>query len=66
MQKSTLDWVVAILLVVGGLNWGLVGLMNLDMVAAIFGGSTAMLSRAVYVLVGLAALYKLVKLFSKR
>lgn len=62
MQKSTIGWVVGILLVIGGLNWGLVGLMNLDVVATIFGGTTAVISRVVYVLVGLAALWKLAKM----
>ena len=55
-----------LLLVVGGLNWGLVGLFNLDVIATVFGGSTSLISRAVYVLVGLSALYALVKTFGKR
>lgn len=62
MQKSSLDLVVAVLLVVGGLNWGLVGLFNLDVVATIFGGPTSLISKVVYVLIGLAALLKLAKL----
>jgi uncharacterized membrane protein YuzA (DUF378 family) len=58
---KTLDVVAAVLLVVGGLNWGLVGAAHFDLVAAIFGmrfGETSMLSGAVYTLVGLAALYQ--------
>ncbi|MEZ5845000.1 MAG: DUF378 domain-containing protein [Hyphomicrobiaceae bacterium] len=47
------------LLVIGGLNWGLVGLFQFDLVAALFGGEGAPLARLVYVLVGLAALYGL-------
>lgn len=47
-----------ILIIVGGLNWGLVGAFEFDLVAAIFGDMTA-LSRVVYVLVGLSALYAL-------
>lgn len=54
---KNLDVLVAVLLVVGGLNWGLVGLANFDLVAAIF-GSGAWLSRIVYALVGLSALYQ--------
>ena len=51
-----LDWLALVLLIVGGLNWGLVGLFDLDLVATLFGsGST--ISRAVYVLVGLAAIW---------
>lgn len=53
---TTANWVALILLIVGGLNWGLVGLFNFDLVAAIFGEMTA-LARLVYVLVGLAAIY---------
>ena len=59
----TIDVVAAVLLVVGGLNWGLVGIAHFDLVATIFGmrfGETSMLSSAVYVLVGLAALYQAV------
>ena len=55
---KTLDIIVAVLLVVGGLNWGLVGLFQFDLVAAIFGGQSAALSRAVYTLVGLSAVYQ--------
>lgn len=55
MQK--LDIVAAILLVVGGLNWGLVGLANFDLVAALF-GTGSMLAKIVYTLVGVAAIYQ--------
>lgn len=55
---NALDWIALVLLIVGGLNWGLVGLMDLDLVATLFGsGST--IARAVYVLVGLSALWGL-------
>lgn len=56
---STMDWIAMILLIVGGINWGLVGLAQFDLVAAIFGGQDAGLARIVYVLVGLAALYSI-------
>lgn len=56
MKLNILDWVVVALVVVGGLNWGLIGLFNFDLVAAIFGAMSA-LSRLVYILVGLAAVY---------
>jgi uncharacterized protein len=62
MQKGAMGWVVGILLVVGGLNWGLVGLFNLDVVASVFGGTAALGSKVVYVLVGIAALIKLAKM----
>jgi uncharacterized protein len=54
---KTFDVAIAVLLVVGGLNWGLVGLLNFDLVAAIFGNMSA-LSRIVYSLVGLAAIFQ--------
>ena len=58
---KTLNLVTLILVIVGGLNWGLVGLADFDLVAALFGeGST--LARAVYVLVGLSAVYQIVPL----
>ncbi|MEP7086628.1 MAG: DUF378 domain-containing protein [Gemmatimonadota bacterium] len=54
---KNLDVVAAVLLVVGGLNWGLVGAANFDLVATIFGAMSP-LSRIVYLLVGLAAIYQ--------
>ena len=49
-------WVALVLMIVGSLNWGLVGVANFDLVAAIF-GQGSLLSRIVYALVGLAGLY---------
>ena len=54
--------ITLLLLIVGGLNWGLVGLFDFDLVAALF-GEMSMLSRIVYALVGASALYQLVPLF---
>ncbi len=51
------DVIAAVLIVVGGLNWGLVGLFGFDLVAAIF-GSMSFPSRIVYILVGISALYQ--------
>jgi uncharacterized membrane protein YuzA (DUF378 family) len=56
-----LDVITLILVIVGGLNWGLVGAFDFDLVAALFGEMSG-LSRIVYVLVGLSALYQLVPL----
>lgn len=53
---SALGWVAMVLLIVGGINWGLVGFFGFDLVAAIF-GPMSVLSRIVYALVGLSALY---------
>ena len=49
-----LHWVALLLVIVGAVNWGLVGLFQFDLVAALFGGQTATLSRVVYTLVGLS------------
>ncbi|HUW23136.1 MAG TPA: DUF378 domain-containing protein [bacterium] len=57
-KLNSLQWVALILIIVGGLNWGLVGLFDFDLVAAIFGMMSA-LSRIVYILVGLSAIYTL-------
>lgn len=55
---KTLDVIAAVLLVIGGLNWGLWGAFKFDLVAAIFGGNTALVSRIIYCLVGVAAIYQ--------
>lgn len=57
MQKlTTVDIIAVVLVVIGGVNLGLVGLFNLDVVATILGVGT-ILSRIVYILVGVAAVY---------
>lgn len=53
----TFDIVAAVLLVVGGLNWGLVGVANFDLVATLFGAGS-ILAKAVYTLVGVSAVYQ--------
>ena len=58
---KALNLVTLILVIVGGLNWGLVGAFDFDLVAAIFGDGSA-LSRLVYVLVGLSALWQIMPL----
>ncbi|PTQ56914.1 MAG: DUF378 domain-containing protein [Candidatus Carbobacillus altaicus] len=57
-----------ILIIIGGLNWLLVGLFQFDLVGAIFGGTYTTLARTVYVIVGIAALYALtlIPLVSRR
>lgn len=56
-EKNTIDWIAIVLVIVGGLNWGLVGLFQYDLVAALFGGAASAVSRTVYALVGVAALW---------
>lgn len=61
MEMSTVDKVSMILLVIGGLNWGLVGFFEYDLVAEIFGAGES-LSRIIYALVGIAAVYTVYKM----
>jgi len=60
---KTLNIVTLIFVIVGGLNWGLVGLLGLDLVQAVFGAGS-LLARLVYVLVGISAIWQLVPLFN--
>ena len=53
----TINVIALALLIVGGLNWLLVGLFEFDLVAAIFGGQDSVMSRIIYVLVGISAIY---------
>lgn len=55
--------ITLLLVIVGGINWGLVGLAQFDLVAALFGGQTAPLARIVYILVGVSAVWQLIPLF---
>ena len=61
-----IDRIALILAVIGGLNWGLVGLFRFDLVAYLFGGQTATVSRIVYTLVGIAAVWCISLLFRER
>lgn len=54
---KVMNVIAQLLLVMGALNWGLVGLFQFDLVAALFGGEAAPLARIVYIAVGLAGLY---------
>ncbi|MDG5815188.1 DUF378 domain-containing protein [Chitinispirillales bacterium ANBcel5] len=55
-QLNGLDWTALVILIIGGINWGLVGFFTFDLVAAIFGPLTVV-SRIIYALVGLSAIY---------
>ena len=65
MQRSVLTWISLVLVLVGGLNWGLVGFFHFDLVAAIFGDMST-LSRIVYALVGLAAIMEIVAILRRQ
>jgi hypothetical protein len=56
---KAINWIALILVIVGALNWGLVGVASFDLVAAVL-GAMSLLSRIVYALVGLAGIYILV------
>ena len=58
-----MDSIALIVSIIGALNWGLIGIFKFDLVAWLFGGQTATLSRVIYTLVGLAALWCVSLLF---
>ena len=60
-----MDTLALILSIIGSLNWGLVGIFKFDLVAWIFGGQTATVSRIIYTLVGLAGLWCISLLFRR-
>lgn len=57
------DRIALILTIIGGINWGSIGIFRFDLVAWLFGGQTSAVSRIVYTLVGLAALWCISLLF---
>ena len=60
-----MDTIALILSIVGAINWGLIGFAKFDLVAWLFGGQTAVVSRLIYALVGLAGLWCITLLFRK-
>ncbi|HIT78688.1 MAG TPA: DUF378 domain-containing protein [Candidatus Faecivivens stercorigallinarum] len=58
-----IDRIALILLIVGGLNWGSVGLFQYDLVGALFGGMSGIISRIIFTLVGIAGLWCISLLF---
>ena len=60
-----MDTMALILFIVGSLNWGLVGILQFDLVAWLFGGQGSVVSRIIYTLVGLAGLWCITLLFRK-
>ena len=59
-----LDKIALLLTIIGGINWGLIGIFQFDLVAWIFGGQNAILSRIIYTLVALGAVWCISLLFS--
>lgn len=58
-------WLAQLLVVIGALNWGLIGFFGFDLVAFLFGGQMAFLSRVVYSLVGIAGIIAAARLFAR-
>ncbi|KJS87333.1 MAG: membrane protein [Peptococcaceae bacterium BICA1-8] len=61
-----MDKIALLLVIIGALNWGLIGLFGFDLVATLFGGQNALLSRIVYSLVGAAGLYSITFLMGNK
>lgn len=61
-----LDRIALLLVIIGAVNWGLIGIFQFDLVASIFGGQAATLSRIIYTLVGAAGLWCTTLLFRDR
>lgn len=53
---NALDWIAIVLLIIGGLNWGILAIFNVNVVSTIFGDMT-IVTRIIYILVGLSAIY---------
>ena len=63
---AIIDTIALILVIVGGLNWGSIGIFGVDIVAMLFGGQMAAFSRVIYTLVGLGALWSITLLFKDK
>lgn len=63
MRNNVLDWIAISLLIIGGINWGLVGLFDFDLVRVLFAES--LFANVIYVSIGVAALYMLVSALVK-
>ena len=61
-----MDKIALLLVIIGAVNWGLIGIFQFDLVASIFGGQAAVISRIIYTLVGAAGLWCISLLFRDR
>ncbi len=59
MRVKPFDWTALTLIIIGAVNWGLIGFFQFDLVATIFGGVDSWISRIIYAIVGVAGLYSL-------
>ena len=60
------DIIALVLVIIGAVNWGSIGLFEVDLVAALFGGQLSLMSRIIYSLVGLAGIWCITLLFKER
>jgi len=65
MKMSVLEWIALVLVIVGALNWGLVGLLDFNLVTAIFGDASTM-TKVVYDLVGISGVYMIISAATKK
>jgi uncharacterized membrane protein YuzA (DUF378 family) len=65
-ERRMADKIALLLVIIGAINWGLVGVFQFDLVASIFGGQGALISRIIYTLVGAAGLWSISLLFRDR
>lgn len=56
-KMNGVDWTAFVLTIIGGINWGLIGIFGFDLVATLFGGTEAIIARIIYSLVGVSAVY---------
>jgi len=59
MRVRPFDWTALTLIIIGAINWGLVGFFQFDLIATLFGGVGSWISRIIYAVVGIAGLYSL-------
>ncbi|HIU02907.1 MAG TPA: DUF378 domain-containing protein [Candidatus Onthocola gallistercoris] len=65
MEKNWLDVLALILIIIGAINWGLIGFFNLDVISLLF-GSLSMITRIIYAIVGIAGVYSIVLFWKLR
>ncbi|SNS74689.1 hypothetical protein SAMN05446037_101952 [Anaerovirgula multivorans] len=61
-----LTWIALILIIIGAINWGLLGLFKFDLIAKLFRGQGSLVSRIIYTLVGFSGIYTLIMLILRR
>lgn len=57
MRSKPFDWTALTLIIIGAINWGLIGFFKFDLIATLFGGMESWVSRIIYALIGISGLY---------